>query len=587
MAKMKMFIGFLLFPTILLAQKAIGFRVDVTSAGIVATQVGIRGGTYPLSWSKSLMLEDKDGDGVYACEVIFPNDNVSMFEYKFILDEKQWELGLNNRIWIEKISEGQIDVWNQQRDISPDMLPLIAAKNLQNDLYIFRQAVQLHPGLMRYLTPDDTSIIFNEAHSYFNQPRSYKEAFLRFSKLAASIRCGHTFASYFNQNSLIQQVLFNRADKLPLLFTWIEKRMIITDPLSYHLGLQRGDEIIRINGIAVNAILDTLIPYIKADGDNDAKRIHSLGITGFESFEGFDVFFPLLFPPPNNVYEMEVQTDMGLKKISVNAIAASSRNAMRQIPSSILSANNPVGWHYNFLNDSIASLVLPTFSTYTTDFAWEKYIKETFDEFRKKKIKHLWIDIRGNEGGDDAIPFMIAKQIATKPITSEPSMERIAYEKIPGYLLPYCFSWDEKYKDFSGKLVPLAQGGYTWKKEETTLTIPKNPNAYNGKIYLITDAANSSATYYMARLMRYNQIGVLAGETTGGDMRGINGGQIIFFRMPNTGIEIDIPVYGTYYATNQSGGVIPDIIVKTTIADIKNGKDPVKEKLLENIIRKL
>ena len=64
-------------------------------------------------------------------------------------------------------------------------------------------------------------------------------------------------------------------------------------------------------------------------------------------------------------------------------------------------------------------------------------------------------------------------------------------------------------------------------------------------------------------------------------MQGINCRQIIFLQMPNTGIEIDISVYGTYYTTTQSGGLVPDIMVKTTVEDIRNGIDPVINKLME------
>ena len=45
---------------------------------------------------------------------------------------------------------------------------------------------------------------------------------------------------------------------------------------------------------------------------------------------------------------------------------------------------------------------------------------------------------------------------------------------------------------------------------------------------VLVNAANSSATFQFAKLVKDNQLGTLVGQPTGGNQRGINGGAFFF-----------------------------------------------------------
>ncbi len=101
---------------------------------------------------------------------------------------------------------------------------------------------------------------------------------------------------------------------------------------------------------------------------------------------------------------------------------------------------------------------------------------------------------------------------------------------------------------------------------------------------MITDAANSSATFGFAEAVKTNALATLVGETTGGSRRGINGGAFFFLTLPGSGIEIDIPLIGAFPATPQpDAGIEPDAPVVTTAADIAAGRDPVREAALKRL----
>jgi C-terminal processing protease CtpA/Prc len=102
---------------------------------------------------------------------------------------------------------------------------------------------------------------------------------------------------------------------------------------------------------------------------------------------------------------------------------------------------------------------------------------------------------------------------------------------------------------------------------------PKGPR-YKGKVFVLISAANSSATFQFANLIKANQLGHLIGEATGGNQRGINGGAFFFMTLPHSKLVVDIPLIGTFPPTRMpDAGVAPDVVVVDTQADIAVGRD--------------
>ena len=78
-------------------------------------------------------------------------------------------------------------------------------------------------------------------------------------------------------------------------------------------------------------------------------------------------------------------------------------------------------------------------------------------------------------------------------------------------------------------------------------------------------------------------MGTLAGEPTGGSLKGINGGNVLFLRLPNSRVEVDIPVYGQFDDDAPDGGIQPDILIGKTRDDLINQNDGQLERLIERI----
>ena len=97
---------------------------------------------------------------------------------------------------------------------------------------------------------------------------------------------------------------------------------------------------------------------------------------------------------------------------------------------------------------------------------------------------------------------------------------------------------------------------------------------FGGKVAVLIDASCSSATFQFANAISRQGIATLVGEPTGGNRRGINGDAYFFVRLPETGLEVDLPIVGIFSAEPQpDAGIIPDRLVHQTAKDIAQGRD--------------
>ena len=77
-------------------------------------------------------------------------------------------------------------------------------------------------------------------------------------------------------------------------------------------------------------------------------------------------------------------------------------------------------------------------------------------------------------------------------------------------------------------------------------------------------------------------MGKLIGQETGGNLRGINGGQILFLKLPFSNIEIDFPILGDFTKSMMNNsGIMPDIETTITQKDIAESFDKVIEETLK------
>ncbi len=236
-------------------------------------------------------------------------------------------------------------------------------------------------------------------------------------------------------------------------------------------------------------------------------------------------------------------------------------------------------WSFSRLDEQTGYLKLGTFVTWKMQMDWQRFIDDAFTSLRENHIPYLILDIRGNEGGADAVMEALGRFLISKPALYPARRQLLRYVQTPPDLDPYLDTWDEGFKDRRGEVKETGDGFFTWKgASHEPLRLEPGPDAYQGQILLLVDAANSSATFNLARVLKENGLATLIGEETGGNRRGITGSQMFFLRLPNSKIEVDIPLVAGFPLTPQpDGGIQPDLPVPVRVEDFLNGVDTVLE----------
>jgi hypothetical protein len=444
---------------------------------------------------------------------------------------------------------------------------------LQADVDVLVEAFEaLHPGLYRYNTPARFEGHVRTLRSALDGERDLRQTFIALSEFAAAIRCGHTYPNPLNQPEQIQHALFEGHDRVPFEFRWIERRMIVTRDLTADHVLARGTEILSIEGIPVSRIRNRLMRIARADGSNDAKRTALLEVQGTEAYETFDVYLPLYFPQVGARQRLKVRApDSKHRTVDVDALTYAQRLAARHSSADDAQA----GWSFDVDDPQIAVLRMPTWALYDSKWDWKAFLDRSFAELDRRKPAALVIDLRDNEGGqdvgDEILPHLIARTLTQR----EPE-RRVRYRKVPDTLAPMLDTWDPSFKDWGAEAVEYDSRFYTLHEGGQAPGVKRydpSPPRYAGRLFVLVGPTNSSATFQFAQQVQRAHLGTLVGRPTGGNQRGINGGAFFFLRLPNTQIEMDLPLIARFAKHAPDAGLVPDLPVKPSAQDVAMGRD--------------
>ncbi len=458
----------------------------------------------------------------------------------------------------------------------------LATAGLQADVDVLEQAyTRLHPGLYRYNTPQQMAGHFADLRQALDHDQPLSEAYLAFSQFAAKIRCGHTYANFYNQPESIAKALFESSNRVPFQFRWLDKRMVVVRNLSTDATLVPGTEVLSIEGVPVADILKQLMTIARADGSNDAKRRAYLQVGDVDRYEAFDIYLPLFFPQVDNMHTLRVRSpkDRAPRRIDVPALSFTQRQAAL----SATGDDDAPAFALRYLDNGIAVLDMPGWALYNSTWDWRGFLQRSFEELQARKAPALVIDLRRNEGGLDVGDEILA-YLTERDLTLQGYQRRLRYRTTPANVRPYLKTWDPSFHDWGKAAIDDGDGFFTLLREDEnpagTVIAPKLPR-YTGRVYALVGAANSSATFEFARALRNTGLGTLVGQTTGGNRRGINGGAFFFLHLPNSKIELDLPLVAQFPTTSQpDAGLEPDLRVKVRMADIAAGRDPELDAVL-------
>jgi hypothetical protein len=459
----------------------------------------------------------------------------------------------------------------------PSMLPTMAraSTGVASDMALLREILtSLHPGLYRYASPTsiDTGL---KALDRDWATQDLRSRYLGLARFLSTIKCGHSYPNFFNQKTEIKKSLFDpeKPFRLPFAFRWIGDQMVVTENQTQNVWLPVGSVIKAVDGIKTSAILKRLLPFVRADGNNDGKRRALLSLTGADVIETFDVFYGLVYGAPRSgSFNIHYRAPNSSRDVwaDMKPLSWAERKAfIKQVDNSLSDA--PI-WDWTMRPDGVAVLKMDGWALYNSQWKWQDWLNDRLDSL--KGAKGLIVDIRENEGGEDCGDVILAR-LAGKDIVRPKARRLVRYAKVPDHLNRYLDTWDSGFRDWSGDVERIDERFYLQKGAMADPVIPAKSPRMDVPMAVLTSPQNSSATFQFASLVRHTRLGALIGETTGGNQRGINGGAFFFARLPESGIEFDVPLVGFFPegSTPPDAGLSPDILSRQSVQDITSGND--------------
>ena len=572
----------------------ITFKVAIDRSDI-NKKISLRGSIPPLSWDKDYPMTDTNGDGIYETTITFNTDR-SNVKYEFQVDGSSELAGSDSRkLWFKSKPITVEHLFNEYEYYNDEKLAslTLTPEQIKGDIAILKKTLAyIHPNLNGYRSEEDLEKDYQVLEAEMLATPTVTNAYKAISKFATNIQCSHTFTNPWNQGTMIKQAIFNQPDKAPFTFSRIGKQLFITKNASEDDRLKRGLEIVKINGVNATDILTQLANYITSDGANYEKRLERLLLSGDEKYALFDIFYSLEYGKQDSfLLDLKDHSTNNTLSSKVSAMSKTKRSKILndRYDDSVKSFEDQ--WSFNMISEKIAHLKINSFAVQEKNFEWKNYLDDVFVQLNTKRIEHFIIDIRDNEGGQGEVGQYITQRILTKPIKVEAAKLQTTYRKIPDDLRTNISTWEKapynwrlkvkKIKDGRYQLRQLFAGGYKAKTYQ-----PMN-DGFKGKSYLLTGPQNSSATHIMATYVKKYKLATIIGQTTGGNQRGVNGNHFFFLKLPNSKVEVDIPIFKTTMqevtSSTPNGGIIPDVIVTKNILDLINGVDTELEATLEHI----
>jgi C-terminal processing protease CtpA/Prc len=560
-------------------------------------KVGIRGNTAPLSWKESLPLVQKGN--FYEIEIPFA-ETVEKVEYKFVLfnddNSPTWEAIENRFFDIKHLKDTKIvGQWEVQPIVDFSNVPKLTLQQLIEDYRLIETMVlKVHPGAVRYRSEEE---LINELRTLkiaFQKPLTHGEAYLAMSKMTAFLQCDHTSVGFNNQNRWITSIIHEQKDKMPFTFRWIDGEMILVYNASENDQLKRGTKILTINNVKVDKIKNAMLPYIAADGGTDANRIRKMEVDGFDfRYNAFDVFYPLLYPFKEDNIRLDVifPNEKNITEVNIKPITRGERSKILASRYADFPKTRDDLWKFEITNDKIGILTINSFGLMgwkKMNLDYKKFLADAFAEMKAQKVKSLVIDARWNTGGFDEMKHELFSYLKLDKAATIQREKRSRYSILPEELKPHIQTWGDTpwYYDLKPGQDKNAEGYYVFPQKDGNMVYPKRKTRFKGQVYLLSSSLNTSLAYYLASDFKLKKVGTIIGQETGGNLQGINGDQILFMTLPNSTIEIDFPIKGTFTVGNvDNQGVVPDIKVRPIYEDILNNVDAEMNAALK-LIRK-
>ncbi len=419
---------------------------------------------------------------------------------------------------------------------------------LQTDLDFLWNAM-LAVGPVPFRTADRTQVesLYHTVRSGLRKPLGAAAFVLRVAPVFAALNDGHV--QILAPMSAVPVVSF------PLLLEVVDEDLIVTADGSHTIPF--GSRLISLEQLSASRLRDLALAHLGAQ----TPALHRWRAASAMYF----LIAELLGGPDRRPYDVAwVAPDGTAHRAVVSEPVLARTKAAPEPPYSYRTLAEGTVAHIDYRSCED----LPRF---------ERFLETTFASIRGSGVRALVIDIRKNGGGDSKLNDLLWQYVTNKPfkqyggtLVRSSSLLKQHYGREQYDSLYGGDAWDAP----EGALIGHSSG-------DGDLVRPtRNPLRFAGPVYLLIGPQTFSSAMSCASAAKDYGLATLVGEETGEPVNAT--GEAFYVTAPSTGTA---GLFTTKYFLAPKPhpdrqGVIPDIVVPTTLADRIAGRDPVLERTL-------
>ncbi|MFY7786788.1 MAG: S41 family peptidase, partial [Thermoflexibacteraceae bacterium] len=349
-----------------------------------------------------------------------------------------------------------------------------------------------------------------------------------------------------------------------------------------------------VDNHAANEILQQIYDVEISDGFSYAGKQTAVN-------DGFR-FFNTLFYGTKLTYQVALQTPEGTKKTVMLWEKATEKdkettekskkdtitdNSNRQEDTSKLLFKKPTWLLHESsqrlrIDEKYAKLAILQIASFDNR-RFSKFYRKAFQLLKDHQITHLVIDLRNNGGGKVQDANELMTYLLDKPFTYHFERKK---QKLKG-LLQY-----SQQGKFWLRITPAIFRFFATTQQDSNVIYhtwhhkAKQYLQFKGKVFVLTNGGTFSAAATVASYLKNLSNSTLIGTETGGSEAGTNALLFPLITLPNSKIQVRIPLYYVKYAIgipDNRRGVLPHFCTQYTLQDVLDRKDLEMEEVYKGV----
>ncbi len=454
---------------------------------------------------------------------------------------------------------------------------------LQEDLSLLQKILEAnHPSLYWYTSKDSVDLCFKNAINSITDSLDEVQFKNKVAEVISIIRCGHTSVRF--SKAYIKKIAQFRYPQFPLsLKAWGDSLVVLSSSFPHDSIFKRGTIITGINGRSNRQVLDTIFRSISSDGYayNYKNQVVSGNFAAwYKTVLGIDSLYRISYIDSSGKTSLAViksfspQKDT-LSKKPLDSIPPFKKPTRKEIRRAKLLAKR------SFVIDTATHTAFMDLSTFSGGWI-RPFFRRSFRAMQKQGARNLVVELRTNGGGSVSNSILLTKYLSDHPFKVGDSVVAISRKfKYGRYIHPSLVYWFAM--NFGAH--KMEDGLIHYRYYEKKLFQPKEKYHFSGNVFLLQGGYSFSATTMFISQLKGQQNVKIVGEESGGGYYGNSAMHIPVIRLPNTGLQVTLPMYRLVIDANRpkGHGVIPDIIINPSSEAIKKSIDLKLQKIRELI----